>query len=115
MGFSMVIAAWGRGLMCACVPPPPRQIACRSPKTRVKNAGWGLDFERNMSYAVGARVMAVSMVIAAWGEGVKVCLCPPSPSSDCWLFAQNARKKRWLGSLDALPLTARISVPLPHA
>jgi hypothetical protein len=34
------------------------------------------------------REMGVSMVIAAWGEGVNVCLCPPSPSS----FAQNARK-----------------------
>jgi hypothetical protein len=37
LGISMVIAAWGSGLMFACVPPPPRRIARRSPKTRVKN------------------------------------------------------------------------------
>jgi hypothetical protein len=42
MGISMVIAALGgRRLMCACVPPPSRRIARCSPKTRVKNAGWG--------------------------------------------------------------------------
>ncbi len=35
MGASMVIAAWGRGLMCACV-PPPRRIARRLPKTGIK-------------------------------------------------------------------------------
>jgi hypothetical protein len=43
---------------------------------------------------VGVREMGVSMVIAAWGEGVNVCLCPPSPSSDRSSFAQNARKKK---------------------
>ncbi len=36
MAVSMVIAAWGEGVMCACVPPPPRRIARRSPKMRVK-------------------------------------------------------------------------------
>jgi hypothetical protein len=49
-----------------------------------------------MFCVVGARVMGVSMVIAAWGEEVNVGLCPPSPSSDRSLFAQNARKKSWL-------------------
>jgi hypothetical protein len=39
-------------------------------------------FKENMLYAVVACVMGISMVIAAWGEGVNVCLCPPSPSSD---------------------------------
>jgi hypothetical protein len=59
------------------VPPPPRRIARRSPKTRVKN--WlGL----SVLNAVGARVMDVSMVIAAWGEGVGL-LVSPSPSPDC--------------------------------
>ena len=37
--------------------------------------------------------MDVLMVIAAWGEGVNVCLCPPSPSSDRSSFARNARKE----------------------
>ncbi len=37
-------------------------------------------------------MMDVSAVIAAWGEGVNVCLCPPSPSSNRSLIAQNARK-----------------------
>jgi hypothetical protein len=41
LDISLVIAAWGRGLMCACVPPPPRRIALRSPKTHAKNADWG--------------------------------------------------------------------------
>jgi hypothetical protein len=36
--------------------------------------------------------MGVLMVIAAWGEGVNVCLCPPSPWSDRASFAQSARK-----------------------
>ncbi len=36
--------------------------------------------------------MGVLMVIAAWGEGVNVCLCPPFPSSDRASFAQSARK-----------------------
>ncbi len=49
------------------VPPPPRRIARRSPKTRVKN--WlGL----LVLNSAGWRVMDVSMVIAAWGEGVGV-------------------------------------------
>jgi hypothetical protein len=38
-------------------------------------------------------MMAASVVMAAWGEGVNVCLCPPSPSPDRSSFAQNARKK----------------------
>jgi hypothetical protein len=37
-------------------------------------------------------MMDVSMAIAAWGEGVNVCLCPPSPSLDRSLIAQNAHK-----------------------
>ncbi len=58
------------------VPPPPRRIARRWPKTRVIN--WlGL----SVLNSVGARVMDVSMVIAAWGEGVGV-LVSPSPSPD---------------------------------
>jgi hypothetical protein len=36
MGVSMVIAPWGEGVNVCCVPPPPRQIARRPPKTRVK-------------------------------------------------------------------------------
>ncbi len=36
--------------------------------------------------------MGVLMVITAWGEGVNVCLCPPSPSSDRASIAQSARK-----------------------
>jgi hypothetical protein len=72
---SMVIAAWGEGVIVSC-PPPPRQIARRSPKTRIKN--WlGL----SVLNAVRARVMDVSMVITAWGEGVGV-LVSPSPSPD---------------------------------
>jgi hypothetical protein len=72
---SMVIAAWGDGVIVSC-PPPPRRMARRSPKTHVKN--WlGL----SVLNAVGARVMDVSMEIAAWGEGVGV-LVSPSPSPD---------------------------------
>jgi hypothetical protein len=65
--------------MCACVPPPPRRIARRSPKMRVKTLAGAWTFKENMFYAVGASMMGVSMVIAAWGEGVNVCLCPPPP------------------------------------
>ncbi len=69
----MVIAAWGEGVMSSPFPPPPRGIARRSPKTRAKN--WlGL----LMPNSAGARVMDVSMVIEAWGEGVGL-LCPPPP------------------------------------
>jgi hypothetical protein len=32
----------GRGLMCACVPPPPRRIACWSPRMRVKTTMVGV-------------------------------------------------------------------------
>jgi hypothetical protein len=42
MGVSMVIAAWGEGVIYAISPPPPRRIACLSPETRVRIAG--LDF-----------------------------------------------------------------------
>jgi hypothetical protein len=42
MGVSMVMAAWGEGVMCAIFPPPPRRIACLSPETRVKNRWVGL-------------------------------------------------------------------------
>jgi hypothetical protein len=45
-----------------------------------------------MFYAGGARVLSASVVIAAWGEGVNVCLCPPSPSSDRSSSAQSGRK-----------------------
>ena len=75
-GVSMVIAAWGEGVMSSPFTPPPRRIARRSPNTRVKN--WlGL---KVLNYA-GARGMDVSMVIAAWGEGVGVHVSP-SPSPD---------------------------------
>jgi hypothetical protein len=79
MGVSMVTAAWGEGLMCACVPPPPRQIARHSPKTCIQMQTGAWTIKENMFYAVGAPVMAVLMVIAAWGEGVNVCLCTPLP------------------------------------
>jgi hypothetical protein len=62
-------------------------------------------------YAVGAGVMGVSVVIAAWGEGVNVCLCPPSPSTDRSSFAQNARKKCWLGSSSTTPLAVHAHIP----
>jgi hypothetical protein len=42
MGVSMVIAAWGEGVIYAIFPPPPRRIACLSPETRVRTAR--LDF-----------------------------------------------------------------------
>jgi hypothetical protein len=51
-----------------------------------------LDSKENIFFVVEARVMGVSMVIAALEEGVNVCLCPPFPSSDRSSFAQNARK-----------------------
>ncbi len=66
----------GGGGYASPVPPPPRRIVCRLPKTRLKN--WlGL----SVLNSVGARVMDVSMVIAAWGEGVGV-LVSPSPLLD---------------------------------
>ncbi len=59
-------------------PPPPRWIARLLPRMGVKNTGaWTV--KENMLYSVGARVLDVSMVIAAWGEGVNVCLCPRPP------------------------------------
>jgi hypothetical protein len=110
MGVLMVIAAWGEGVNECLCPPPPSQIVRLSPKTRVKNTGvWTV--KENMLYSVGARMLNVSMVIAAWGEGVNVCLCPPSPSSDRFSLAQKACKKCWLGSSDTPPLTARVSAP----
>jgi hypothetical protein len=64
-------------------------------RTIVKNArAWS--FKENMLYAVGARVLGILMVIAAWGEWVNVCLCPPSPSLDRSSFAQNLRKNKTL-------------------
>ncbi len=72
----------GRGLKYACAPPPPRRIARRPPKARV---GMVLRTEHiskeNIFYAVRVRVIDVSMVIAAWGEGVGPSVSP-SPSSD---------------------------------
>ncbi len=41
--FQRWIQPGGRGLMSASLPPPPRRIACRSPKTRTTIAGRGLD------------------------------------------------------------------------
>jgi hypothetical protein len=49
-----------------------------------------LDLQGNKLCDFGARVMGVSMVIAAWGEGVNVCLCPPL-SSNRASFAQSTR------------------------
>ncbi len=51
MGVSMVMEAGGRGLMCACVPPPPHRIARRLPKTRINNAGWGPRVHPNLPRA----------------------------------------------------------------
>jgi hypothetical protein len=58
-------------------------------------------------------MMGVSMVIAAWGEGVNVYLCPPSPSSDCSLTAQNARKKNAGWGLWARLNSLRVPAPCP--
>ncbi len=69
MGVSMMIAAWGEGVMCACVPPPPRRIALRSPETCVKMLAGAWTLTENMFDAVGARAMSALMVIAAWGGG----------------------------------------------
>ncbi len=55
--------------------------------------------------------MGVSMVIAAWGEGVNVCLCPPSPSRIARRALKTREKNRWLGSSDASPLAARVPAP----
>jgi hypothetical protein len=64
--------------MCACVPPPPHRIAQHPPKKRIKTLAEARIPKENMFYAVGVRVMDVSMVIEAWGRGL-VCLCPPPP------------------------------------
>ncbi len=69
-----------------------------------------MNSKENMLCVIEARVMGVSMVIAAWGEGVNVCLCPPSPSSDRLSFAQNVRKNAgWcLGSWGKYVVGARV-------
>jgi hypothetical protein len=108
----MMIVAWGEGVNVCLVPPPPRRIACCPPKARVKTLAEAWIPKENIFYAVGARVMDVSMVIAAWGEGVGLSLSP-SPSSDCSSLAKT-RIKNWLGSSDAPPFAACIPAPTPH-
>jgi hypothetical protein len=51
-----------------------------------------LDLQGNKLCDFGVRVMGVLMVIAAWGEGVNVCLCLPSPLSNRASFAQSTRR-----------------------
>jgi hypothetical protein len=106
MDVAMVIAAWGEGVMCPLSPSPSsdRLSFAQNAKTRVKNwpglpggggPGWGLPANTGLSREIymffddGARWMGVSVVIAAWGEGVNVCLCPPSPQPDRSPCAQN--------------------------
>ncbi len=53
--------------------------------------------------------MAVSMVIAAWGEGVGLSVSP-CPSSDRSSLTKTC-VKNWLGLSDAPPFAARIPAP----
>jgi hypothetical protein len=75
--------------MCACVPPPPHQIVRRPPKARVKTLAEAWIPKENMFYAVGARVMDVSMVIEAWGGG-GWSVCAPLPPRR---IARRSRKR----------------------
>jgi hypothetical protein len=101
----------GVGYVCLCPPSPSLDRSSRAQNARKKRwLGPGL----LMFYAVGAHVMGVSMVIAACGEGVNVCLCPPSSSSDRTSLAQNECKKRWLGGPSDTPPLATC-VPAPPA
>jgi hypothetical protein len=89
--------------------PSPSWIACHPPKARVKTLAEAWIPKENIFYAVGVRVMDVSMVIAAWGEGVGLSVSPSS-SSDRSSLAKT-RVKNWLGSSDAPPFAARIPAP----
>jgi hypothetical protein len=111
MGVAMVISAWGEGVKFCHAPPPPRRIARRPPKARVKLC-LGLNTQGRYFYAVGTRVMEVSMVIAAWGVGVGL-LVSPSPSSDRSSPAKT-RVKSLAGSSDTPPFAARALAPPPR-
>jgi hypothetical protein len=76
MGDSMVIAAWGEGVMCH-FPPSPSSDRLSFARNARKNRWVGL----LMLYMMEARVMDVSIVIAAWGERVGVFVSP-SPLPD---------------------------------
>jgi hypothetical protein len=56
-------------------------------------------------------MMGTSVVIAAWGEGVNVCLCPPSPSLDRSLFTKTHTENTGCGPRTRPPLAACIPVP----
>jgi hypothetical protein len=94
MGVVMVIAAWGEGvnvcLWCLCPSSPSSDRASFAQSARKIAEAWS--FKEYMMNDDGARVLGGLMVIAARGEGVNVCLCPPSPSSDRSSIAQNAHK-----------------------
>ncbi len=78
----MVIAAWGEGVyVCLCPPSPLSDHALPAQSAR-RNGVEDCIPKENIFYVVRVRVMDVSMVIAAWGEGVDPSVSP-SPSSDC--------------------------------
>ncbi len=109
MGISMVIAAWGEGVMWA-FPPLPRRIARRQPKARVKTLAEAWIPKENMFYAVGACVMDVSMVIEAWREGVGCHV--PLPLVRSLVVHLNVRKNAgWVHRMR--PHLPRASPPLP--
>jgi hypothetical protein len=51
--------------------------------------GWGPAASTGLGCVFGARVMGVSVVIAAWGEGV-MCACVPLPLVGSLAVSQNA-------------------------
>jgi hypothetical protein len=71
----------------SAVPPSSSSDRASPAQSARKNYAEDWIFKENIFYAVGVRVMDVSMVIAAWGKGVGLSV-PPSPSSDRSSFAK---------------------------
>jgi hypothetical protein len=96
----------------SAVPPLPLVRSRAARPKRAYNYAQDCTFKEYVFFAIGARLMDVSMVIAAWGEGVGL-LVSPSPSSDRSSIAKTRVKiAGWV--LRHAPSAAHACAP-PHA
>jgi hypothetical protein len=96
------------------VVPPLPLVGSRVARPKcTKNDAEDRIFKENIFYAVGARVMNVSVVIACLGGG-GWSVCVPLPLIRSLVVRQNARKNCWLGPRTRLHSPHALPPPPPQ-